>query len=45
MRSVVGYIRRHSAQRHHLGEAASRDVEHTKWAHSLKNWGHDPTRD
>ncbi|MFC8914922.1 DUF3140 domain-containing protein [Streptomyces sp. NPDC047821] len=36
MRKVVGYIRRHLAQR------PSGDVRDTKWRHSLMNWGHDP---
>ncbi|WP_103543275.1 DUF3140 domain-containing protein [Streptomyces sp. SM1] len=37
MRKVVGYVRRHLAQRP-PGEA--RD---TRWRYSLMNWGHDPT--
>ncbi|MFD7137129.1 DUF3140 domain-containing protein [Streptomyces sp. NPDC059894] len=36
MRKVIGYIRRHSAQR------PSGDVEDSRWRHSLMNWGHDP---
>ncbi|MGW0863306.1 DUF3140 domain-containing protein [Streptomyces sp. NPDC002611] len=36
MREVVGYIRRHQAQR------PSGDVEDSRWRHSLMNWGHDP---
>ena len=36
MRKVVGYVRRHLAQR------PSGDVEDTRWRHSLMNWGHDP---
>ncbi|KMS79456.1 DNA-binding protein [Streptomyces regensis] len=36
MRTVVGYIRRHVAQR------PSGDVRATRWRHSLMNWGHDP---
>lgn len=36
MRKVVGYIRRHLAQR------PSGDVGDTRWRHSLMNWGHDP---
>ena len=39
MRKVVGYVARHKAQRPHKA-----DVEHTRWAYSLKNWGHDPER-
>lgn len=36
MRKVVGYIRRHLAQR------PKGDVEDSRWRHSLMNWGHDP---
>ncbi|PNG22986.1 DUF3140 domain-containing protein [Streptomyces cahuitamycinicus] len=36
MRKVVGYVRRHQAQR------PSGDVRDTRWRHSLMNWGHDP---
>ncbi|MEV5645237.1 DUF3140 domain-containing protein [Streptomyces flaveolus] len=36
MRKVVGYVRRHLAQR------PSGDVTDTRWRHSLMNWGHDP---
>ncbi|MFI1391147.1 DUF3140 domain-containing protein [Streptomyces griseoaurantiacus] len=36
MRKVVGYIRRHLAQR------PEGDVRDTRWRHSLMNWGHDP---
>src|SRR5262249_54111896 len=39
MRKVVGYIKRHLAQR------PGRDVAHTRWRYSLMNWGHDPLRD
>ena len=38
MRKVVGYVRRHLAQR------PSGDVEHTPWRYSLMNWGHDPLK-
>jgi hypothetical protein len=38
MRKVVGYARRHLAQRPHG------DVSDTPWRYSLMNWGHDPTR-
>lgn len=38
MRKVVGYIRRHLAQRPHG------DVRHTRWRYSLMNWGHDPLK-
>ena len=37
-RTVIGYVRRHLAQRPH------KDITHTRWAYSLKNWGHDPTK-
>lgn len=37
MRTVVGYVRRHLAQR------PFKDIATSRWAHSLKNWGHDPT--
>jgi hypothetical protein len=39
MRKVIGYIRRHSAQR------PEGDVTQTRWRKSLMNWGHDPLRD
>lgn len=38
MQKVVGYVSRHLAQR------PSGDVRDTKWAWSLKNWGHDPMK-
>ena len=38
MRKVVGYVRRHLAQR------PSGDVRDTRWRWSLMNWGHDPLR-
>lgn len=38
MRKVIGYIRRHSAQR------PDGDVKDTTWRHSLMNWGHDPLK-
>lgn len=38
MRKVVGYVRRHLAQR------PSGDVGDTRWRYSLMNWGHDPCR-
>ncbi len=37
MREVVGYIRRHLAQR------PAGDVHDTRWRYSLMNWGHDPS--
>lgn len=38
MRTVVGYIHRHSAQR------PSGDVCETRWRYSLMDWGHDPCK-
>ena len=38
MRKVVGYTKRHLAQR------PSGDVGDTDWRYSLMNWGHDPTK-
>lgn len=39
MRKVIGYIRRHLAQR------PAGDVRDSRWRHSLMNWGHDPLED
>ena len=39
MRTVIGYVHRHLAQRPHG------DVGDTRWRHSLMNWGHDPLRE
>lgn len=39
MRKVVGYVRRHLAQR------PDGDVTDTPWRYSLMNWGHDPLKD
>ena len=39
MRKVVGYVKRHSAQR---PDKPDDELEHAKWTASLKNWGHDP---
>ena len=36
MRTVVGYVHRHLAQR------PDGDVTQTRWRYSLMNWGHDP---
>jgi hypothetical protein len=36
MRTVVGYIHRHSAQR------PRGDISDTRWRKSPMNWGHDP---
>ena len=38
MRKVVGYAKRHSAQR------PDGDVTDTPWRYSLMNWGHDPKK-
>ncbi len=38
MKRVVGYVRRHQAQR------PSGDVENSNWRYSLMNWGHDPLK-
>lgn len=38
MRKVVGYVRRHMAQR------PQGDLRDTKWRYSLMNWGHDPLK-
>jgi hypothetical protein len=38
MRTVVGYVHRHLAQR------PSGDTTDTAWRYSLMNWGHDPDR-
>ena len=39
MRKVVGYVRRHLAQ-----GGPTEDKAHSRWRHSLMNWGHDPLR-
>ena len=38
MRKVLGYVKRHLAQR------PSSDVEDSRWRFSLMNWGHDPLK-
>ncbi|MGE2714767.1 DUF3140 domain-containing protein [Mycolicibacterium litorale] len=38
MRKVVGYVKRHLAQR------PSGDIVDTPWRYSLMNWGHDPEK-
>jgi len=38
MRRVIGYIRRHSAQR-------PTNIYTSRWRYSLMNWGHDPTKE
>lgn len=38
MRKVVGFVRRHSAQR-------PDNIYTSRWRYSLMNWGNDPTRE
>jgi hypothetical protein len=38
MRKVVGFVRRHLAQR------PTRNIETSRWRYSLMNWGHDPLK-
>ncbi|MFS0732099.1 DUF3140 domain-containing protein [Microbacterium sp. 1P10UB] len=38
MRKVVGYVKRHLAQK------PAGDVTDTAWRYSLMNWGHDPQK-
>jgi hypothetical protein len=38
MRKVVGFVRRHTAQR-------PANIYTSRWRYSLMNWGHDPTRE
>ena len=38
MRKVVGFVRRHSAQR-------PDNIYTSRWRYSLMNWGHDPTKE
>ena len=38
MRKVIGFIRRHSAQR-------PVNIYTSRWRYSLMNWGHDPTKE
>ena len=40
MRTVVGYVHRHLAQR-----PSKEDVATSRWRYSLMNWGHDPLKD
>ena len=41
MRKVVGYVKRHTAQR---PDKPDDQLEHARWTASLKNWGHDPLK-
>ena len=43
MKKVIGYCRRHLAQRPHAYKTGG-DVTDTRWRWSLMNWGHDPLR-
>lgn len=38
MKKVIGYCRRHLAQR------PAGDISRTRWRYSLMNWGHDPLK-
>ena len=38
MRKVVGFVRRHLAQR-------PENIYTSRWRYSLMNWGHDPTKE
>jgi hypothetical protein len=38
MRKVVGYVRRHGAQR-------PQNIYTSRWRYSLMNWGHDPVKE
>ena len=38
MRKVVGFVRRHSAQR-------PENLYTSRWRYSLMNWGHDPVKE
>jgi hypothetical protein len=39
MRKVVGYIKRHLAQK-----PEKEEIEHSRWRASLMSWGHDPLK-
>ena len=38
MRKVVGFVRRHAAQR-------PENIYTSRWRYSLMNWGHDPAKE
>ena len=38
MRTVIGFVRRHSARR-------PANIYTSRWRYSLMNWGHDPTKE
>jgi hypothetical protein len=42
MNKVVGYINRHCAQ---VPGGSREKIAQSRWAYSLKNWGHDPMKD
>ena len=44
MKKVIGYCRRHLAQRPLVLKKGG-DVTDTRWRWSLMNWGHDPLKD
>lgn len=39
MNKVIGYIKRHTAQK------PNSNIKESDWRYSLKNWGHDPCKD
>lgn len=39
MRKVIGYCKRHLAQR---PRGSDEKIRHSRWRYSLMNWGHDP---
>ena len=41
MQKVIGYVHRHLKQ--HPGGGKDK-IEHSRWRHSLMNWGHDPLK-
>ena len=43
MKKVIGYCRRHLAQRPPADKTGG-DVTDTRWRWSLMNWGHDPLK-
>lgn len=43
MRKVIGFCRRHLAQRPFAFRTGG-DISNTRWRWSLMNWGHDPLR-
>ena len=43
MKKVIGYCRRHLAQRP-MALKTDGDISETRWRWSLMNWGHDPLR-